>query len=120
MLAGWERQAAWLAARQTELTATIATQGRAEYEQTRRDAEAQGVPVCFSDQTVENDIEAEVGAALRLAPSTAGARVHTAEALRDRLPATQAALAEGKISYWHAVTMVRQTAHLDDLGARAV
>ena len=120
MLAGWERQAAWLAAKQTKLIATIATQVRAEYEQTRRDADVQGLAVCFSDQTVENDIEAEIGAALRLAPSTAGDRVHTAEALASRLPATQAALAEGKISYWHAVTMVRQTAHLDELDARGV
>jgi hypothetical protein len=120
LLAGWERQAAWLASRQTELIARIAGQVRAEYEQTRRDAEAQGLPVCFSDQTVENDIEAEVGAALRLASVTAGSRVATAEVLASRLPATQAALAEGKISYWHAVTMVRQTAHLDQWDAREV
>ena len=120
MLAGWERQAAWLAGRQTELIAVIAGQVRGEYEAARRDAEARGVPVCFSDRTVENDIEAEVGAALRVAPVTAGDRVAVAEALRDRLPATQAALAEGTISYWHAATMVRQTAHLDAVDARAV
>ena len=120
MLAAWERQAAWLAARQTELIATFAGQVRAEYEQARREQEARGLPVSFSDQTIENDIEAEVGTALRLASSTAGARVATAEALATRLPATQTALAEGRISYWHAVTMVRQTAHLDDVDARAV
>jgi hypothetical protein len=120
MLAGWERQAAWIAGRQTALIAQFAEQVRAEFEQARREQDARGLPVSFTDQTIENDIEAEIGTALRLAPSTAGARVATAEALATRLPATQKALAAGKITYWHAVTMVRQTAHLDELDARAV
>lgn len=120
LLASWERQAAWIAGQQTALIAAIAGQVRSEYEEARREQEARGLPVTFSDQTIENDIEAEIGTALRLASSTAGWRVTTAEALAHRLPATQAALAEGKISYWHAVTMVKQTQHLDDLDARAV
>ena len=58
MLAGWERQAAWLAGRQTALIARIASQVRAEYEASRLDAEAQGLAVVFSEATIENDIEA--------------------------------------------------------------
>src|SRR5689334_8053305 len=65
MLAGWERQAAWLAGRQTALIAQIASQVRAEYEQARQEQEARGLAVAFSEQTIENDIEAEVAAALR-------------------------------------------------------
>jgi hypothetical protein len=120
MLAGWERQAAWIAGRQSALLAQIAGQIRAEYEQERREQEARGLPSTFTDQTIENDIEAEVATALRLASVTAGRRIATAEALASRLPATLAALTAGAISYWHAVTMVTQTEHLDDLDARAV
>src|SRR4051794_13954723 len=60
MLAGWERQAAWIAGRQSALLAQIAGQIRSEYEQERREQEARGLPSSFTDQTIENDIEAEV------------------------------------------------------------
>jgi hypothetical protein len=120
LLAGWERQAAWLAARQTQLIAMFAQQTRAEYAASRRDAEERGLPVVFSEQDVENDIEAEVGVALRLSSRAAAARVTTAQALCGRLSATHDALAAGQISYWHAAAIEQETRHLTDQAAQAV
>jgi hypothetical protein len=120
LLSGWERQAAWIAARQTQLIAMFAQQTRAEYAASRRDAEERGRPVVFSEQDVENDIEAEVGVALRLSSRAAGARVTTAQALCGRLSATHDALAAGQISYWHAAAIEQETRHLTDQAAQAV
>src|SRR3954452_12288490 len=74
MLAGWERQAAWVAGRQSALIAQIAGQIRSEYETHRAEQEARGLPPSVSDQTIENDIEVEVATALRLSSVTAGRR----------------------------------------------
>jgi hypothetical protein len=120
LLSGWERQAAWIAAQQTQLITLFAQQTRAEYAASRQQAEERGLAVVFSDQDVENDIEAEVGVALRLSSRTAGSRVATAQQLCGRLSATQQALAAGQISYWHAAAIEQETRHLTDPAAQAV
>jgi hypothetical protein len=119
-LAAWDRQAAWLAGRQTKLIARIARQIRAECAQERQERESRGLPHLLTDQTIENEIEAEVATALRLAHTTAGRRVAAAEALRDRLPDTQSALSEGRITYWQAATITEETRHLTAEVAQAV
>jgi hypothetical protein len=120
LLAGWERQAAWLAAQQTRLIASIAQHIRADFARDRREAEERDLPVVFSDRDVENDIEAEVGTTLRLSSRTAASRVQLAEELCGRLSATQEALAAGQLSYWHATTIAQETSHLTDVAAQAV
>jgi hypothetical protein len=61
----------------------------------------------------------EVGAALRLAPCTAAQRTWVAKQLRDRFPATLAALRTGEIGYRQAASLVDGTADLQrELAAR--
>ncbi len=63
---------------------------------------------------------AEIGAALRLADSTAADRLHTARRITLDLPAVQAALAAGDISYWHAHVIAETTSGLTVEKARIV
>jgi hypothetical protein len=119
-LTGWDRQMAWIAAQQTKLIALIADQIRSQCAQERHEQEARGLPHTLSDETIENEIEAEIATALRLAPTTAGRRVAVAETLRDSLTDTQTALREGKITYWQAATITEETRHLTADAAQAV
>lgn len=58
-------------------------------------------------------VQEELGAALRLAPTTAGARLDVARDLVRRLPATLAALAAGDVSPTQAGDLASATTHLD-------
>ncbi len=62
----------------------------------------------------------EVGAALRLAPSTARLRTRVAADLRDRLPDVLAALLAGTISYSQAAHIAEAVRDLDDVLALQV
>lgn len=89
VLRAWERQAAWLAsAQQQALLGVAGTQ-----------------PSDDDDFT-----EIEIGAALRMSPTTAGNRVRIARALATRLPATAAALERGEVSYLQAMAIAEETA----------
>jgi hypothetical protein len=63
---------------------------------------------------------AEVGAALRLSPAGAERRLEMARMISGRLPAVQAALSVGDLSYWHAKAIAGATEDLDDEKARRV
>ena len=62
----------------------------------------------------------EIGAALRLSPTTAGDRTMVALELRDRLPGTLSALAAGDISYLQAAHLAGAVRDLPDQEATAV
>ena len=109
LVTAWERQAAWLAAQQTRVVAATAARIRADAHADYGDPEMS-----------ENLVAAEIGTALRLSPSTAGQRVHVAEDLANRLPATYQALSEGRVSYWQAAAIVKGTAGLSDEQARLI
>jgi hypothetical protein len=56
----------------------------------------------------------EIAAALRLSDTTAGSRLLVARELTGRLAATGAALASGRLTYFHARALVDATMALDD------
>jgi hypothetical protein len=56
----------------------------------------------------------EIAAALRLSDTTAGSRLLVARELTGRLAATGAALASGRLTYFHARALVDATMTLDD------
>ncbi|HTE74785.1 MAG TPA: DUF222 domain-containing protein [Actinomycetes bacterium] len=62
----------------------------------------------------------EIGAALHLAPVTAGQRTAVAVALRERHPDTLAALCEGRVSWRQAANLVDGLADVPDATADAV
>ena len=68
----------------------------------------------------EDQARHEIGAALRLSPSTAGERTWVATSLRRRLPAALAALQAGDIGYLQAAHLVAAVRELDDTAAAAV
>src|SRR5690625_4628604 len=65
-------------------------------------------------------IEAEVGLARGESPFVGAALTHTATALCTVLPNTMAALAEGRVSEYHARIVAEQTNHLTDAHRRAI
>jgi hypothetical protein len=67
-----------------------------------------------------HDARHEIGAALHLAPVTAGQRTAVAVALRDRHPDTLAALCEGRVSWRQAANLVDGLADVPDATAAAV
>ena len=103
LLRAWERQAAWVAGREQPVLAAV---GDASF--------GPGLDP-DRDWAVE-----EVAAALRLSSGTARRRVDIARSLRDRLPLTAAALADGTLSYYHATAVVEATEALTDPQARQV
>ena len=112
LLIGLERQSAWLSA---QLQPVLAAVGNA----------AAAAARAFRDATDPLDLperaaHAEIGAALRLADSTAAGRLETARALTDDLPAVLAVLAAGEISYGHASAIVDATNCLPGEKARQV
>jgi len=100
LLAAWERQARWVAARQQAVLAAVA--GPAP------------------DPQDDDWVSMDVAATLRLAPSTADRRLAVARRLSCPLTATAAALRRGEISYLHAVALAEGTAELSDAMARSV
>src|SRR5690625_1725020 len=65
-------------------------------------------------------LEAEVGLARGESPYVGAALTHTATALCTVLPHTFAALAEGRVSEYHARIVAEQTNHLTDAHRRAI
>lgn len=100
LLRAWERQARWVAARQSAALAAVA-----------------GSPTCLEEDELA---AAEVGTALRLAPRTAARRIDVARQLAGPLTDTAAALERGEISMLHAATLAEETEDLADAMAQAV
>ena len=88
LLVGVERQLAWLHAVQQRVLASL-----------------EADPLGVGADPDEDWTREQVGAALRLASSTADHRLAVARQLTDRLPGTARALAAGEISYLHAVKL---------------
>src|SRR5690625_4472720 len=65
-------------------------------------------------------LEAEVGLARGESPFVGAALTHTATALCTVLPNTMAALAEGRVSEYHARIVAEQTNHLTDAHRREI
>ncbi len=89
-----ERQIAWLTAVQHRLVAQLR-------------------PSLIGVASDDDWVQEELGAALRLAPTTAGARLGVARDLVRRLPATLAALGAGDVSPTQAGDIASATTHLD-------
>jgi Domain of unknown function (DUF222) len=87
-VAGWQRVASWAAARQAEAVAELA--GRVEMRPMRNGRE-------ISSMTPQRVTGLEVAARLRLTPGCGEALVARSVCLVRMLPATRAALAEGRI-----------------------
>ena len=97
LLRAWERQAAWVAARQLPVVAAV---GDASYG-----------PGLDPDKDWARE---EIAAALRLSSGTAQRRLDVARDLLGRLPLTAAALEAGQIGYYHAAAVVELTEQLTD------
>lgn len=97
VLRTWHRVAAWVAAQEQLALVAVA-----------------GPQAPAGDDWVAE----EVAAALHLAPSTAARRIRAARSLTGRLSDTWAALAAGRIPYWHAAHLADAlTEHTDELAA---
>ena len=110
LLAAWEAQASWVAAQSARVTAALA-------DRIERDCHAEGED---KPEEIDNLIASEVSAALRMGPVAGGRRAEVARALTDRLPDTFRALAQGRLSYWHAAAVAEETAALTSDAARLV
>jgi hypothetical protein len=95
LLIAFEKAAAWLAAGQARVLASL-------------------------DQTDEDWTREEVACALRISGNAAGHRLEVARDLVGRLPGTLEALATGRISLPHAAVMSELTGRLDAEQAAAV
>ena len=92
LVRAWERQHAWLSARQQE--ALVAAAGPR--------------PAKGDDWAVE-----EIAAAIKVSGRSAQNRVHAARAIVGLLPATREALEFGELSWRHALAVVDECAPLD-------
>ncbi len=99
LVQAWERQHAWLSARQQE--ALVAAAGPK--------------PANGDDWAVE-----EVAAAIKISGRAARGRVEAARVIVGSLPATREALEFGEVSLRHALAVVDEVALLDDDQAREV
>lgn len=103
LLVALERQVAWLHARQVQVLAAL-------------DAD----PVRLSgEESVDFTCE-QVAAALRLSSRTAADRLATARIIHDRLPATEAMLARGEITYLHARRLAEAVLRFPDETTSAI
>jgi hypothetical protein len=98
-----------LAAVQAEVTNAFVAQRQAQEQDAR-------IPTSLQLK----GIEAEVGLARGESPYVGAALTHTATALCTVLPHTFAALAEGRVSEYHARIVAEQTNHLTDAHRRAI
>ncbi len=99
ILRAWERQAAWLAARQHAAMADTA-----------------GPEALIHDDPVRD----EIAAALGLSRQAADNRIHVARTLADTLPATRELLEAGEITPRHAMVMVDECGALDNATAEQI
>ncbi|MDT4928951.1 MAG: hypothetical protein QOF92_1818, partial [Pseudonocardiales bacterium] len=76
---------------------------------------AEPLPIPSLGEAIEREwVREEIACVLRLAPCTAGSRLHDAFELVERLPATLAALECGDITLLHARSLVEAIDGLDD------
>jgi hypothetical protein len=106
LLVALERHAAWLAAVQQQVLASMAA-----------DPAAVADPV---DRTGRAWVREDVSCALRLSGVTAQRRLDVARSLTDDLPATLGLLRRGEISYRHAQTLAEAVEPLDGKQRQAV
>ena len=99
LLVAYERHAAWLAACQARVLASVAREAPRGEDDWVRD---------------------QVAAALKLSGVAAARRIELAEALSARLPGTWTLLAEGKIGFLHALAIHEATSALADETVAAV
>ena len=83
------------------------------------DAQAQQVLAALAregdaEQRAKEWVREEVAAALRIAPVTAGARLHDATELIERLPRTLDRLVDGTLSLAHVRVLIEATRRLDE------
>src|SRR5947208_12297322 len=97
-LVSLERQAAWVAAQQQRVLASMAV----------------------DEADDRNWVREDVACALRLSGMTAQRRLTVAQTLAERLPATLALLDRGQISYLHAASLAEAVFALDAKQTRAV
>jgi hypothetical protein len=107
---GWDRVVSWAQAAQLAALAELA----------RRRPPAGPRESTARLSSVSEFAVDEVAAALRLSRSAAGARLHVALELAERLPATAAALRHGQIDFPKARAVVDAVAPLDAEAAAAV
>ncbi|HEX4432193.1 MAG TPA: DUF222 domain-containing protein [Frankiaceae bacterium] len=112
LLIAWERQSAWICSRVQLSMAAVGDTVQADMQAGLDSREDAALP--------RRAAHAEIGMALRLSDVTASGRLMTARALTTELPAVQAALAAGDISFWHAHAIVDATASLSPEKARIV
>ncbi|GAA4475485.1 HNH endonuclease signature motif containing protein [Enteractinococcus fodinae] len=84
----------------------------------QRKAHEAGMRITTSEQL--KGIEAEVGLARGESPFVGAALTYTATALCNVLPNTYAALADGRMSEYHARIVAEQTSHLSDAHRREI
>ena len=112
LLIAWERQNSWLASRVQLSIAAVGDGVQAAMEAVRESRDDAGLPMRAA--------HAEIGMALGLSDVTASKRLMTARALTTDLPAVQAKLAAGEITFWHALAIVDVTFSLTPDNARQV
>ena len=103
IMQAWERQCSWTAAQMYDAMALVARS-----------------PMCVPDSPAEltrhfdDFASVEIGAALKLSPRSADLELSFAYQLTERLPATRAALADGRITLAKARVIADETACLPD------
>ncbi|MGH9252215.1 MAG: DUF222 domain-containing protein, partial [Acidimicrobiales bacterium] len=110
-VAGWQRIASWAAARQAEVIAELA--GRVEMRPAANGRE-------IASMTPQRVTGLEVAARLRLTPAAGEALVARSVCLVGMLPATRAALAEGRIDIRRAEVVADELGRHDPAVARQV
>ena len=77
-------------------------------------------PASFEEQREMDWHREQLAAVCRTSPHEADVRCRTAQALRDRLPVTAAAVRSGDLPWAQAVVLARESAGLDDAASSAV
>jgi hypothetical protein len=105
-IAGWERLASWVQARQGQVIAAFARRRPGPYAPDR------------PGQMVSEFAADEIAARLAISRRAADIKLSQALDLADRLSATAAALHEGRIDLAKAKAIIEHTAQLDDVESR--
>ena len=111
LMVAWERIAAWVAARQLPVIAVV---GGVALAATTKAMDGMG----YSMEMPFRASHAEIGCALRLTELGGQKRLEMAQLIAVELPAVQAALLTGDISYRHAVAIAETAQEIDDAADR--
>ncbi|HEX4428692.1 MAG TPA: DUF222 domain-containing protein [Frankiaceae bacterium] len=112
LLVALERQVSWLSAVMQPTLAAVADAVEVQTEALLDSSDPADMPLRAA--------HAEIGAALRIADSTAASQLHTARTLTHELPMVHAALAAGEITFKQADAIVECTSDLTVLKAQQV